>query len=190
MIGSNVLGPPSWEQEEQRKTPGCLAAEVRGTGDLGGTVSVGARRRPRASRRWEALVTVRAAAEGAGFGLAGFGGRLGGCAAAEESREVAGSRGSGGPGGGGLELWRSGGKSADSPRRLGLAHPCTPYLPPPPASEPVVRSLTARRRSRRVSRPFPGIGRGGRASGSREEERTGALVPGRRRRPHLAWAVV
>lgn len=35
MIGSNVLGPPSWKRGKLRKTLRCLAAEVTGAEDLG-----------------------------------------------------------------------------------------------------------------------------------------------------------
>lgn len=183
VIGSNILGPPSWKPELQGKTPRCLAAEVSETGDLGERLA--SRRRGAPGLAALGSPGNRAAAEGAGFGragrLAGFGRRLGGCAAAEEGKRR-GCRQSAQ-----LQVWQSGGRQHNCPG--GWDSPV--FLPPPPSSEPVVRSLTARRRSPRVSRPVPG--RGGRRR--RPQRRSGLgvpgggavapLAPGRLPRPHL-----
>lgn len=156
MIGSNILGPPSWKPELQGKTPRCLAAEVSETGDLGERLA--SRRRGAPGLAALGSPGNRAAAEGAGFGragrLAGFGRRLGGCAAAEEGKRR-GCRQSAQ-----LQVWQSGGRQHNCPG--GWDSPV--FLPPPPSSEPVVRSLTARRRSPRVSRPVPGRDGTGRAA--------------------------
>lgn len=138
--------------------PGCLAAEVREAGDLRERLASGrgGALAPRGGGKpWSQSGQQR---KERGSGLRG-GWRLRGPVGwLRGGRRDAARWSAAGAAEGpeGLELWRSGGKSAELPSRLGLTHSCTPYLPPPPPSEPAVRSLPARRRAPRVSRPFPG----------------------------------
>lgn len=146
--------------EEDASLPRCLAAGVSEPGDLGerlasgrgGAPGLAALESPGNSQGSSGRSGVRAGGEAGGLMGAGWvaARRLKG------SGEVVGGRGRRRPGGvGGLAERRE-------VSRIALEAGNSPVcLPPPPPSEPVVRSLTARRRSPRVSRPFRGRRRSG-----------------------------